>query len=835
MNFSIYIFIFSFSLGLIFKVSALESKDLPFDPKQLPSKEIAIVQLSFDGINTFHCGVGTVVLQTQKALKTFNHEFGPHLHFKLYLISGDYAETLPEYSHLTRDQNIQDCTASGGRVSFIPLTKNKEAFGEPGQWEELCNLGAKICAEIIQENPYTIILAHDTAYAQLPKCLQTLCMKGEIEKPYQILWIPHATSWAYNGHTEEGVPKWPERHEWELSAFQQADFYDYKIGYISDTLRQDITANPFRVPEKALLFYRTGILLDPFLKEIPEEEVIRELKKRSIPLDKKLIFSIGRANPLKGQDITLEMYRHLKKEYSDIHLVMLAPLSDYMPDYLKILKERIAKEKLDVTLIDTFDAELAHFIYQWPKTVLVSLLSRMDTQPLTIMEARANPKNSIILTSDPERMGNQVKDSIDGFTCPLEDLNNRLIQEEQPLTGSLLEIVKKAKKIIDLSDEERAEIIQAGKKLIAEEYDFRKNLMKNFELLFSKEKTVFSEANFDPYQELTEHAVEIQDLFQLPPGLVFEKIEKGLINPPILVSTTDQNRKTPFGVFKQIKTNLQACALQLRLLSEIKSNSFFQIPRIFKDKYGCYVTRIGDHFYSLIEYIPADPTEPSFEEMLHLTGEFHHKTASLTPSEQIQYSKLDEFRSRSHLFSDPWFQSYDPLFFSTSYWKKVVELSHYFESNSFQLLYQKLPMQLIHGDNNQTNVLLSEGSAYLVDFDAVRIDVKLLDLATYFRYGGFEDYLHLSQKNKLLEKIEQLYGKYSSSLSFLEERHLHTLVAFSHLEFISWALKMLKSASLKKDVEKEREMRSYLTTYIDQINQLLPLLPKEVLIHLTSP
>ena len=37
--------------------------------------------------------------------------------------------------------------------------------------------------------------------------------------------------------------------------------------------------------------------------------------------------------------------------------------SDYMPSYLQLLKDRIEKEQLDVTLIDYFDTKLADFIY----------------------------------------------------------------------------------------------------------------------------------------------------------------------------------------------------------------------------------------------------------------------------------------------------------------------------------------------------------------------------------------------------------------------------------------------------------------------------------------
>ena len=98
-----------------------------------PGKKIAVVQLSFDGINTLHCGVGTVVLQTQQVLKELAEEDQGPYSFKLHLISGDYSETLQEYSHSILEKNIEDCLATGGNVHLIPIAKKDQIFGDPTQ------------------------------------------------------------------------------------------------------------------------------------------------------------------------------------------------------------------------------------------------------------------------------------------------------------------------------------------------------------------------------------------------------------------------------------------------------------------------------------------------------------------------------------------------------------------------------------------------------------------------------------------------------------------------------------------------------------------------------
>ncbi len=788
-----------------------------FDENTFPAKEVAIVQLSFDGINTFHCGVGTVVLQTQTVLKEFNQLLEEKdIRFKLYLVSGDYSQQLPEYSATMFERNKRDCNESGGEVFLVPISKNNQMFGDPEQWQELCEGGAKLCAQIINSNAYTIIIAHDTAYAHLPLQLKELACRGEIENDYQILWVPHATSWNYNGHTSNGTPQWPERHHWELEAFQQAAHYDYQIGCISQTIKQTITSFPFFVPESCLMPYQTGILLDSYLESISEDVIAEELTKRSIPLDKRLIFTIGRANPLKGLDITLEMYRHLKARFQDIHLVMVAPESDYMPSYLQLLKNRIEKECLDVTLIDSFDTDIARFIYQWPKTLITSLLSRADTRPLTIMEARTNPKNSLVLSSDPERMGKQVTSEINGFTCSLAGLDT-CIEAPLPLEGAMKEIVDTAQQILELSDLERQKILKAGKELVLKEYDLRQNMTRNLNFLFQERSSLSHCLMSDYCSELSDHVVEISELYELPSDLTFKTLEGGVTNPPVAVFAKDKT--DPLGIFK-VEKDISIAAIRMKILSEIKSKSFQSLPLIFKDQRERYVTKIGDHFYSFMEFLSPDFRSITFKEMLELTGHFHHAVYSIVCPSILQRSKLDEFLTRYDIFFDPWFKQYNADIFQSSFWVEIIQLSHYFASDQFHCIYTNLPSQMIHGDNNQTNIVVSRNMPYLIDFESLRRDVRILDLASYFRYGGFNTYIDLIEQGNLVTMINDFYGTVAGKLTPQEEQSLHLVVAFSHIEFMSWALQVLKQAVIEKNQHKENEFVGYIIQYINQLRQL---------------
>ena len=452
------------------------------DEFQPLANDVAVVQLSYDGVNSWDCGVGTVVLQIKKILQELNVQY-PTFHSKIYLLTPNYDITLPEYSADILKKNFADCQNSGGNLVLLStqtqLTtqKNDQFFGDPEQWQELCQTGADECAKIINQNPFTVVLAHDTAFAQLPMQLKRLEQTGKIHQPYKALWVPHSTSWSYNGHTDF-TPAWPERHHWELMAFQKASEYGYQIGYLCETIKKHIKDEPFNVPESSLCPFRTGIIRDKYLHQHSLDKIATELTKRSIPLDKQLLFSIGRATYLKGQDIVLEIYRCLKPIYPDLHLVLLAPKSGHCPEFIELLKKRNQEEHLNATIIETFDSDLADFIYQWPLTNLILLLSREDTQPLTVMEARANPQNCVVLVSNRGGMGAQVCDGKDGFICNIDGLP-QIISEPLTFCPIIKMIVEKTKFILNLPNQERDVIIQNGKELISEKYDMREVVKSN--------------------------------------------------------------------------------------------------------------------------------------------------------------------------------------------------------------------------------------------------------------------------------------------------------------------------------------------------------------------
>ena len=94
-----------------------------------------------------------------------------------------------------------------------------------------------------------------------------------------------------------------------------------------------------------------------------------------------------------------------------------------------------------------------------------------------------------------------------------------------------------------------------------------------------------------------------------------------------------------------------------------------------------------------------------------------------------------------------------------------------------------------------------------------------MDIMSYLRWGGFEKYKNYMANNRqLFEIINSLYGKYAGNLSSDEEEAFHTLLIFSQMYFLSYALDVIKTSSLNNSSIKVKEFTEYCLYYLRQLN-----------------
>jgi hypothetical protein len=92
----------------------------------------------------------------------------------------------------------------------------------------------------------------------------------------------------------------------------------------------------------------------------------------NIPLDKKLIFSVGRAVEYKGFDLLLEVFKN-QEDASCVRSFTLQNRSIFVEEL-----EKIIKIKLNCTPIFACDFQLPRYICQWHNTKIIAQLSRCE-------------------------------------------------------------------------------------------------------------------------------------------------------------------------------------------------------------------------------------------------------------------------------------------------------------------------------------------------------------------------------------------------------------------------------------------------------------------------
>lgn len=279
--------------------------------------------------------------------------------------------------------------------------------------------------------------------------------------------------------------------------------------------------------------------------------------------------------------------------------------------------------------------------------------------------------------------------------------------------------------------------------------------------------------------------------------LSFERLLGGYANAPILIYKGIDLDKVPFAVLKRA-LNPKLDEIRMQLINEIRKNGNCHLPNIFNDGEG-YLVKLGSDSFYCMEYLKPDSDAPlilTFEQMLELTSNFHQASSDLWEKSLLSnvltgYSAYYSTSLAPEL--EEWRLSIEPAI-----WDACVKCAHYFTTSTFHSIYDQLPKRILHGDIHRYNVISSEGNLFLIDFDRLRIDARLLDF-TVFSGGSFlQEYLKHTQDGDLFSLIKSHYGP----LDPIEEEIFHFIVLFERCEGLEWALGEFKEAIRAEDTEK---------------------------------
>ena len=261
----------------------------------------------------------------------------------------------------------------------------------------------------------------------------------------------------------------------------------------------------------------------------------------------------------------------------------------------------------------------------------------------------------------------------------------------------------------------------------------------------------------------------------------------------------------------------------MKAIDEMKDNGFEQFPYILKSIKGNYLVKLGEAYFSCIEYLKPDfDQSSSIEQMFILASNFHANSIKNSSTESLRSRALEKYSDESIYHLEPELIAWNSSIFATEAWINCVKSAHYFTSQSFLKIYNSLPTQLIHGDITPNNTIISKGKSFLIDFDKVRTDVRLLDFATFSGWNFLERYLSLTEEDRLSSCIQKCYG----ALEEIEEEYFPLIVLFGRCGVLEWSLRELKQALCDKDLQKQQQFGNILKGTIREINEICKRIPQ---------
>lgn len=322
----------------------------------------------------------------------------------------------------------------------------------------------------------------------------------------------------------------------------------------------------------------------------------------------------------------------------------------------------------------------------------------------------------------------------------------------------------------------------------------------------------------DICDKLDQHEAEIRKQYQIPNGrLYFLKLKGGICNAPVYAYQRQDGNEKPIFVLKLESEEHDFANARFAALDDMTARGFKFNPKIFRNGDGGYLTKLGDEYYSAIEYIPSDPAHQEndigLREMLKLTARFHQSSQSVA-----YHPALDQSRYALHMNRQDIINEVDSLqigadFFKSKKFQRMRELYQFYASTAAMEMFDHLPKHFIHGDNHQYNLVFHNNEAFYIDLDARRYDLRLYDLTSCIRHGGArvnQEYFELIKNGELFSTIDLHYGELTSE----EKDSFHLILAFSYIEFFSWALGRIKHDGAE----------NLLPIVIDKTEQLLQLM-----------
>lgn len=422
-------------------------------------KQVGIFYLSYDGIISCYCGVGVATQTLLKIFPGITKLFKDHnINLNLELISPALIDQALGYDHELLKQSRKLAQGFGGELHLvINGSDGMIPYGDINNWKAVSIAAADRVLSLAHKYEESLVFCVDTPFIYTPYYIDL--QKIAFNSPrITSLVVLHSDALIH-----EGVNASLQRLEWEASAIKylslKSDVYFAKT---SQFLMNHLSSN-YGIASSKFVDLQSGIYpASERYRLLEEKEISKVLRCSDIPLDREIIFSVGRAVEHKGFDILIKAISLL---HHDVHLVIIASPYKTEASIVAQLQDLLRETKISCTPIFYLDLNLPQAICQWKNTKIVAQLSRAEPFGLVSEEVRlwARRKGPVILTSNRDGYLEQIEDCSDGFIVDIENVE---------------EVSYKIDSILDLPEGKLCRIRQKGLDRALRDFDFRVSFLR---------------------------------------------------------------------------------------------------------------------------------------------------------------------------------------------------------------------------------------------------------------------------------------------------------------------------------------------------------------------
>lgn len=413
----------------------------------------AIFYLTFNGIFNNTNGLGT---QTKLLLdgfdffkKDFEKDYG---NIKLNIITPKYNKNFPSYSSRDDKYSKNKVKRIGGKIFLCKNSKKIKDFWTTDYWRTLSKEASDIIKQEAIKYSEVLVICIDMPFLQTP--IYFYKTDSNIDN---IKWIlcPYSSSYIHDKNCLN-----PKRLEWEYTGLSYTRFNkNVYLAKVCNFLKEHFIRN-YGVLSNRFISYESSLFLQSNdFNKLNEIQIKNILLKYKIPLDKKIIFSFGRAVWIKGLDVLINSIPYIKEK---VHIVIIAVSPPGEKSEYKNYKKMLSSQKSSVTLIPSFSRLLPQALCQWNNTKIVVCPSRGEPFSNIPLEVSlwAKNKGPIVLTSNIEGYLEQIICGYNGYLFNVDSFND---------------LASKINNILSIKDNRLKNIRQKAYKKVIKERDFLKN------------------------------------------------------------------------------------------------------------------------------------------------------------------------------------------------------------------------------------------------------------------------------------------------------------------------------------------------------------------------